>query len=63
MSDLIPEIGLEDLVRIIQAGKISELKSCEVRLGESIQMTAIIYHGDWEDIGNQRTKAEYLDIK
>ena len=62
MSDLIPNITEADFIKVIQQGKIKELKSCEV-VGDDYSFTAIIPHGDMFSGGYARTQAEYLGLK
>src|SRR3990167_589969 len=62
MSDLIPNITEADFIKLLQQGKIKELKSCEV-IGEDYSFTAIIPHGDMYSGGYARTQAEYLGVK
>jgi len=62
MSDLIPNITEADFIKLLQQGKIKELKSCEV-IGEDYSFTAIIPHGDMFAAGYGRTQAEYLGVK
>lgn len=63
MSSLIPEIAWEALKRIVEAGKIRELKSCEVKLDGGYILTAIIPHGGAGTEDYARIQAEYLGVK
>lgn len=63
MSDLIPEINWIEFVKIVKAGRIEELKSCEVKFNGSLIFTAIIPHGDFITKDYARVQAEYLGQK
>ena len=62
MSDLIPSVNWTDFARLVEEGKIREMKSCEVMLNGDI-FTAIIGHGDMYSSSYARTQAEYLAVK
>ena len=63
MSNLIPNINWVDFLKIVQAGKIGELKSCEIKVNDTFSFTAIIPKGDWVAKDYIRTQAEYLGMK
>ena len=62
MSDLIPSIAWVDFKTIVDAGKVSELKSCEILLPEH-KFNVIIFHGDSYTVDYARTQSEYLAVK
>lgn len=63
MSDLIPSVSWDAFVEIVRAGKIRELKACEVVTPDGYIFTAIIPHGDMMSGEYVRTQAEYLSLK
>ena len=62
MSEVIPSITEAEFIKILQQGKLKELKSCEV-IGDGYTFTAIIPHGDMFSTGYARTQAEYLGMR
>jgi len=63
MSDLIPSIGWSDFKKIKEAGRLKDLKSCEVIFNQETIFTVIIYHGDPHTDGYARTQSEYLAVR
>ena len=63
MGDLIPEIKWADLVKIVEDGKIGQLKACEVLLNGGYTFTAVIPHGDMVTRDYTKTQAEYLSLR
>ncbi len=59
MSDFIPSCSWEDFCKIVAAGRLSELKSCEVLFPEHL-CTVIVFHGDAFAMADARVPAEYL---
>jgi len=62
MSDLIPNCAWTDFKKIVDAGRVSELKSCEILLPEH-KFNVIIFHGDSFTTDYARTQSEYLGLK
>lgn len=63
MSEIIPSVKFEDLIKIMQEGRISELKSCEVTFEGQAKATIIVYHGDMDASDNIKVKASYLGMR
>ena len=59
MSDLISSCSWEDFKKVVEAGKVGELQSCEILLPDH-DFTVIIFHGDAFARDYARTQAEYL---
>jgi len=59
MSDLIQSCSWENFKKIVEAGKVGELQSCEILLPEH-DFTVIIFHGDAFARDYARTQSEYL---
>ena len=61
MGDYIPNIELHDFTKIVEAGKVGELKSCEVynESGEYL-FTAIIGHTDIDSRTFARMRSDAL---
>ena len=62
MSELIPSCSWEDFCKIVEAGRLSELKSCEILFPEH-KCNVIIFHGDVFAIDFARTQSAYLAQK
>jgi hypothetical protein len=62
MSDLIPSCPWEQFKAIVDSGKVEELQSCEVKVGEVI-FTAIIPKGDMFTKEPVRVQAERLGLR
>ena len=62
MSDLIKSCSWEDFKKVVDAGKVGELQSCEVLLPEH-DFTVIIFQGDGLTRDYARTQAEYLALR
>ena len=58
----IKSINFEDLVKIVRAGKITDLQSCEVMIDGGHHFTAIIFHGDKFASEYPRTQSEFLGV-
>ncbi len=63
MSSLIPVISSEDFIKILQAGRISELKSCEIVNGDKVIFTAIIHSTDMYASSFSKLQSEALAVK
>lgn len=63
MSDLIPSINWTDLLTIVKAGRIKDLKSCEIMFNQEHIFNVIIFHGDAFTADYARTQSEYLALK
>lgn len=63
MSDIIPSITSEDLIKIMQERRISELKSCEITFERQAKATIIVYHGDMDASDHIKVQASYLGMK
>ena len=62
MSDLIPGCPWVDFKKIVDAGKVEELKSCEILLPEH-KFNVVIFHGDAFTKDYARTQSEYLALR
>jgi len=62
MSDLIKSCNWEDFKKVVEAGKVSELQSCEILLPEH-DFTVIIFHGDGLTRDYAKTQSEYLALR
>lgn len=63
MNELIPTIEWDDLVKIVEAGKLRELKSCEVDIGGERRAIIVIYHGDVDADSYARIQSERIALK
>jgi len=63
MSDLIPSINWTDLMAIVKAGRINDLKSCEINYNQEHIFTIVIPHGDSFTADYARTQSEYLALR
>jgi len=61
MATLIPNVKWTDLIKVQKAGRLEELKSCEITFNSEYVGTWI--NGNAEPSGYIRTKAEYLAMK
>lgn len=62
MSD-IPTVNWPDFVKIVEAGRIQKLKSCEVKFDGTPIFTAEITHGDMYTDSYTRINAEQVAIR
>lgn len=62
-SDLIPNVTWTDLCTIVKAGKIKELKSCEVEFNQATIFTCVIYHGDPDTDGSAKSYSETIALR
>ena len=62
MSDLIQSVNWEDFKTIVDAGKVKELKSCEILCPEH-DFNVVIFHGDTFSRDYARTQSEYLALR
>ena len=62
-SDLIPSCSWTDFKKIVDAGRVSELKSCEVDFNQSTIFTSIIYRGDSDTDGSAKSYSERIAVR
>lgn len=63
MSDLIPSVNWTDLVEVVKAGKLKELKSSEVIYNGECICTIIIYRGDPDTDGSAKVYSERIALR